>query len=152
MFDIQYARWLNVSFLKKIFYFFIFREKGREEEGEGEKYQCAVALCVPCTGNLACNPGMYPDWESNQGPFGLQASTQSTEPQKPGLNVSFFLNYILLIMLLQLSQFFPLCSPPPSSPPVPQASPYHCSLPCVMPRFFGYSISYTVLYIPMAIL
>ena len=43
-----------------------------------------VASRVPATGDLACNPGMYPDWESNQRPFGSQASTQSTEPHQPG--------------------------------------------------------------------
>ena len=31
-----------------------------------------VASCVPRTGDLACNPGMCPDWESNWRPFGLQ--------------------------------------------------------------------------------
>ena len=35
------------------------------------------------TGNLAHNPGMCPDWELNQQPFGLQAGTQSTEPHQP---------------------------------------------------------------------
>ena len=28
---------------------------------------------APPTGDLARNPGMYPDWESNQPPFGSQA-------------------------------------------------------------------------------
>ena len=31
------------------------------------------------------NPDMCPDWESNWQPFGLQASTQSTDPHQPGL-------------------------------------------------------------------
>ena len=65
---------------------FIFRERGREEEREGEKHQCVVASHVPPTGDLAHNPGMSPDWESNQRLFGLQASTQSTEPHQPGPN------------------------------------------------------------------
>ena len=34
--------------------------------------------------DLAHNPGMCPDWESNQRPFGLQAGAQSTEPHQPG--------------------------------------------------------------------
>ena len=38
-------------------------------------------------GDLACNPGMCPDWESNWRQFGLQASTQSTEPHQPGFNL-----------------------------------------------------------------
>ena len=45
---------------------FIFRERGREEERAGEKHQCVVASHVPPTGDLAHNPGMCPDWESNQ--------------------------------------------------------------------------------------
>ena len=60
-------------------------ERGREGEREGEKHQCVVASHTPPTGDLACNPGMCPDWESNQRPFGSQAGTQSTEPHQPGL-------------------------------------------------------------------
>ena len=70
---------------KKRFYLFIFKERGREEEREGEKHQCVVASQAPPTGDLAHNPGMCPDWESNQQPFDSQASTQSTEPHQPGL-------------------------------------------------------------------
>ena len=50
-----------------------------------EKHQCVVSSHVPPTRVLACNPGMCPDWESNQQPFGSQARTQSTEPHQPGL-------------------------------------------------------------------
>ena len=42
---------------------------------------------VPPTGSLACNPGMYPDQESNQQPLNSQAKTQSTEPHQPGLSM-----------------------------------------------------------------
>ena len=56
------------SFLKR-FYLFIFRERGREGDREGEKHQCVVASPVVPTGDLACNPGMFPDWESDQQPF-----------------------------------------------------------------------------------
>ena len=42
----------------KRFYLFIFRDRGREEEREGEKHQCVVASCAPPTGDLAHNPGM----------------------------------------------------------------------------------------------
>ena len=50
-------------------YLFIFRQKGKEEEREGEKHQCVVASRASPTGYLAHNPGMYPDWESNQCPL-----------------------------------------------------------------------------------
>ena len=46
---------------------FIFREGEREKE----KHQCVVASCTPPTGDLAHNPGLWPDWESDQQPFGF---------------------------------------------------------------------------------
>ena len=51
---------------------------------EGEKHQCMAASHTPPTGDLAHNPGMCPDRESNHQPFGLQAGSQSTEPHQPG--------------------------------------------------------------------
>ena len=69
-------------FLKKIL--FIFRKRGREGEREAEKHQCVVASCTPPTGDLAHDAGICPDRESNQGPLGLQAHTQSTKPHQPG--------------------------------------------------------------------
>ena len=48
-------------FFKYLIYLFIFRERGREGEREGEKHQCVVASHVAPTGDLACNPGMCPD-------------------------------------------------------------------------------------------
>ena len=81
----------HMSHCRKSFFFFlrfyfIFRQ-GREGEREGEKHQCVVASCTPPTGNLAHNPGMCPDWDSNQWTFSLLASTQSTEPHQPGPKV-----------------------------------------------------------------
>ena len=66
-------------------YLFIFRKRGREGEREGVKHQCVVASCVPPTGDLACNPGMCPDWELKQWSSGSQASAQSTELHQPVL-------------------------------------------------------------------
>ena len=68
----------------KVFYVFIFRDRGREGEREEEKHQCVVASHTLPTGDLAHNPGMCPDWESKLQPFGPQASTQSTKPHQPG--------------------------------------------------------------------
>ena len=50
-------------FLKKIM--FIFKE-GKGVRKKGEKYQCVVASCAPLAEDLACNPGMCPDWELNR--------------------------------------------------------------------------------------
>ena len=44
-----------------------------------------LPLACPSTGDLARNPGMGPDWESNWQPFGSQAGTQSFEPHQSGL-------------------------------------------------------------------
>ena len=74
----------NASNLFLRFYLFIFRERGREGEREGEKHQCVVASSAPPTGDMACNPGMCSDSDSNQQCFSLQARTQSTEPHQPG--------------------------------------------------------------------
>ena len=57
----------------------------------------------------------------------------------------FFKNYILLIMLLQWSWFFPSTqhTPLPQSTPTPLFMSMDHGF-----KFFGYSLSYTVLYIP----
>ena len=83
----------GLHFLKR-FYLFIFRQ--RKGEREGEKHQCVVASHAPPTGDLACNPGMCPDWESNWQSFSSQASTQSTEPRQPGLQACIFITSSLL--------------------------------------------------------
>ena len=64
-----------LTFMKMFFKDFIdlFLQRGREEEREGEKHPCVVASHAPPTGDLAHNPGICPDWESNWQPFGLQA-------------------------------------------------------------------------------
>ena len=70
------------TFLKR---FYLFLGMRREEEREEEEHQCVVASCTPPTGDLAHNPGMCPDWESNGPPFVSKAGAQSTEPHQPGL-------------------------------------------------------------------
>ena len=45
---------------------------------------CGCLSRTPPTGDLACNPSMCPDWESNRQPFGSQARAQSSEPHQPG--------------------------------------------------------------------
>ena len=44
-----------------------------------EKHQL-VASSEPPTWDLACNPGICPDWESNQRLFVLRDDAQPTEP------------------------------------------------------------------------
>ena len=42
------------------------------------------------TEDVAYNPGMCPDWELNQQPFGSEAGTQSTQPHQPWLENKIF--------------------------------------------------------------
>ena len=49
-----------------------------------EKHLSIFCLSLFPTGDLAHNPGMCHDWESNWRPLGSQANTQSTEPDQPG--------------------------------------------------------------------
>ena len=48
----------QVYFLRR--YLFIFLERGREGEREGEKHQCAVASHTYPTGDLDCSPSLCP--------------------------------------------------------------------------------------------
>ena len=96
-------------YLLKRFYLFIFRERGREGEREGEKHQCVVASLIPPAGDLACSPGSCPDWESNQWLFGSEAGTQSTPARamyKP-LIYSKTSDYYIKLLLFW---YIPMCS------------------------------------------
>ena len=60
------------------------RKKERERDINVQEVHPSLASRTPPTGDLAQNPGMRPDWESNQWPFSSQTGSQSTEPHKPG--------------------------------------------------------------------
>ena len=53
------------SFVFFLDFIYLFLEREREGEKEGEKHHCVVASHMPPTGDLARNPGRCPDWESN---------------------------------------------------------------------------------------
>ena len=54
-----------------------------------------VVSHTPPTGDPANIPGMCPDQESNQQPFGSQAGTQSTQAHQPGPKVGFDVGIML---------------------------------------------------------
>ena len=82
-----------------LFIYFLERGKGRAKKRERDidvqEIHQSVAPHIQPSRDLACNPGMCPDQESNQRPFGAQASFQSTELHQPGLKGR-FLNIALL--------------------------------------------------------
>ena len=78
----MYKMPLNCSLFLKKSLFIYFQRKGKR--GRREKHQRVVASHVPPTGGLAHIPGMCPDQELNQRPFGSQAGAQSMEPHQPG--------------------------------------------------------------------
>ena len=91
-------------FLKNVFkgffpkiLFIYFRQRGREGEREGNMNVWFLWHTPYWRPNLACSPGMSPDWESNPQPFVSQASAQSTELHLLGPNHS------SLISLMEVS-------------------------------------------------
>ena len=88
LYSVTFIYGLGLFFLKKDF-IYLFLERGERKEKEKERnidvweMYWLVASRLPPTGDLALNPGMCPDWESNQWPFCSQAGTQSTEPLNP---------------------------------------------------------------------
>ena len=108
-------------FFKIVFILLLERGKGREKERERnsnvqEIHQLFVSHTPP-TGDLACNPGMCPDWESNQRPLGSfqftgQHSVHWTTParaiikgfkmQIPGVVTTVMWSRQLSIILLSL--------------------------------------------------
>ena len=89
------------NFKKDFIYLFLERGEGREKERE--KYQCVVASHVAPTGDLACNPGMCPDWESNWQPFGLQPTLNPLSYASQGF-LALLINYLILNLWIHLGK------------------------------------------------
>ena len=97
--------WIKMLIFNSSYFFkdfiYLFLERGKEGEREGEKHQCVVASHVSPTGDLAHNPGMCPDWESNRWPFGSQARTQSTNPHQPGQKRDYFYQNLFNLVFIE---------------------------------------------------
>ena len=60
---------LFVSFFKQIFFYFSFRERGREGEREREKHQCVVASHVPPLGTWPAAQAYALTWNQTSDPL-----------------------------------------------------------------------------------
>ena len=62
-----------------------------------------VASLIPLTGDQTYNPGMCPDWESNQQSF----VSQATEPRQPGkINTNDFKMLFLIAEMCVVNWYF----------------------------------------------
>ena len=81
--------WFYFLLFFKILFIYLFLEKGEGREKERERnITVRPPLVGPPLGTWPATQ-MCPGWEPNQRPFGLQAGTQSTEPQQPGRQPTF---------------------------------------------------------------
>ena len=85
------------------------RKEERERNINVQRDTWLVASCIPPTGDPARNLGMCLNWEWNQWPFRLQASTQSTEPHQPGLFVIINVYMYLYEEILRVVEWMGQC-------------------------------------------
>ena len=70
------------------------REKEKERNIDVKEKHSSVASHTHPDRDQAQNPGMCPDWELNQRPFGLCDDAQPTKPPQAGLiNKIFIMKY-----------------------------------------------------------
>ena len=94
--EIYYMLFLKILFLERG----EGRDKERERNIDVQEIHQLVDSCTPSTGDLALNPGMCPDWESNQQCFGSQAGTQPMSHTSQGYT---WISYMYLIYYVNIS-------------------------------------------------
>ena len=86
------------------FHLFIFRERGREGEKEGEKHQCVVAFHKIPTGDLACHPGMCLDQSPTGDPLVYRWALNLLSHTSQDLNLFY------LLLLYPVQSLYVYCS------------------------------------------
>ena len=74
---------------------YLFLERGREGEREGEKHQCVVAFHMLPTGDLTYNPDMCSDWELNRHPLVPRLALNALSHTSQGCLWVFLMSFIL---------------------------------------------------------
>ena len=93
------------------------------------KHQCVITSHMTPTGDLALNPAMCPDWESNRRPFGLQ----------PTLNPLSYTSQVgLFFFKLHFTDYYSCPNFPPFTP-IHQAPPPLQAIPTSLFMFKGVS-------------
>ena len=114
---------ISWSISKEIFIYYYYLKILFILEGKGEKNQCVRETSISCllysrpptTGDLACSPGMCPDWELNWWPLGSQVGAQATNHTSQGkrlycLNSTVFhVLWCILRVVLQVQFHACLC-------------------------------------------
>ena len=78
----------SFNFFKIFIYLFLERWKGKDKEKD-RNINVWLPLACPLLGNLACHPGVCPDWESNLRPFGSQPTLSPLSYTSQGQFCSF---------------------------------------------------------------
>ena len=107
--------WLLSLFFLLRFYLFYFLERGDGREKERQRnINVWLPLTWPPTGDLACNPGMCPDWESNWWPFGSQLELNPLSYTSQGPLTTFY--HLCYLFPVPFSPFSPSPSPTDNPP------------------------------------
>ena len=107
---VSVQQWFSWYFFKDFIY--LFSETGELGETETremlmwEMHPSISCLFNTPTRDLACNPGLCPDWESNWQPFDLQDNAQPNEPHQSELTLLVSL-YLLINKSLSASTTVP---------------------------------------------
>ena len=91
--------YLVISSVVELFFLMFLKFIFREGERQGEKHHCVVASHTSLTGDLAHNPGMCPDWKSNQWPFGSLPALNPLSHSSQGA----LLNFLKICSILHIS-------------------------------------------------
>ena len=120
-----------LQFLKR-FYVFIFRQREREGERDGEKHQCVVASHATLLGTWPSTQACALTRNRTSDRLVHQAGAECTEPHQPGIALYsfcfFFFFKFLLLLNYSCMPFFPIPPPHPSQTQLPTLYSFNISV------------------------